>query len=130
LWFQAVAKACGEAARVPGGRTPVGGAVVEGAVVDVDGSVVAVVVVADSVVGVDVDVGRVGAAVVEGAVVVVDGSVVAVVVVADSVVGVDDGVVGVAVDEVGTGVVAGCVGGVPLFSASCATMRRTAAPCV
>ena len=39
-----------------------------------------------------------------------------------------DGVV--SVDEVGTKVVAGWVGGVPLCWASCVTIRRTAAPCV
>jgi hypothetical protein len=99
--------------------------VVEGAVDDVEGSVPAVLV-GDSV---DVvDSGRVGAAVV-GAVDDVEGSVLAAVVVAGSVDDVGDGVVGVVVEAVGTEVVVGSVGGVPLCSASWATIRRTAAPC-
>jgi hypothetical protein len=101
--------------------------VVEGAVDDVEGSVLAVVV-GDSV---DVvDAGRVGAAVVAGAVGEVEGSVLTDVVVAGSVDDVGNGVVGVAVEVVATEVVAGWVGGVPLCWASWATMRRTAAPCV
>jgi hypothetical protein len=101
---------------------------VEGAVDGVDGSVVVGLVVADSV---DVvDVGRVGGAVVEGDVVDVDGSVVSGVVVGGAVDVVGDCVVGASVDEVGTGVVAGWAGGVPLSWASWATMRRTAAPWV
>jgi hypothetical protein len=107
---------------------PVGGAVPGGAVVDVDGSLVAGVVVAVSVD--DVEVGLVGRGVVEGAVVDVDGWVVAGVVVGGSVDDVGDGVVGVSVDEVVTGVVAGSVGGVALSWASWVTMRRTAVACL
>jgi hypothetical protein len=102
--------------------------VVEGAVVDVDGSLVAGAVVADSVD--DVDVGLVGGAVVEAVVVDVDSSVVAGAVVGGSVDVVGDGVVEGSVGEVVTVVVTGSVGGVPLCWASWVTMRRTAAPCV
>jgi hypothetical protein len=63
-------------------------------------------------------------------VVYVDGSVVAGVVVEGCGDDVADRVVGAAVDEVDTAVVAGWVGGVALCWASCATMRRTAAPWV
>jgi hypothetical protein len=99
--------------------------VVEGAVDEVDGSVVT-----DSVD--DGDVGLVGGMVVGGAVVEGDGSVVGVVVVGS----VDEGgVVGGSVDDVGgavvTGaVVAGSVGAVLLSWASWVMMRRTAAACV
>ena len=140
LWFQAVAKACGDAARVPAGRTPADGGELGGAVDDVDASVVAGAVVTGSVD--DVEIGLVGR-VVEGAVVdvdvdgsvvdvVVDGSVVAGSVVAGSVVAGsvsdgDDGVVGTSVEGLATGVVGGWVGAVPLSSASWVTMRRTAA---
>ena len=135
LWFQAVAKACGDAARVPAGRTPADGGELGGAVDDVDASVVAGAVVTGSVD--DVEIGLVGR-VVEGAVadVVVDGSVVDVVVdglvvagsvVAGSVSDGDDGVVGTSVEGLGTGVVGGWVGAVLLPSASWVTMRRTAA---
>jgi hypothetical protein len=102
--------------------------VVEGAGVDVDGSVAGGAVVAGSVD--DVDVCLVGGSVVEVAGVDVDGSVAGGAVVAACVEDVDDCVVGAAVDDVGSCVVVGCVVVVPLSWTSCATMRRTAAPWV